>query len=185
MKNGLPAPDKKLSAVCGLFCPACTVYIGSVEEPTRLKALSERFGASEEDMRCNGCRSEKRGLYCNKACKMTGCASEKGVDFCGQCPDFPCADLKAFQSQMPHRADLWDSQARIKAVGYEKWYSEMIELYSCPSCGTINSAYDQECRKCGTSPSCDYVKIHEEEVAAFRSKMGPSRDADGISVQNE
>lgn len=185
MANDLPAPDKKLSAVCGLFCPSCTVYIGSIEEPTRLRALAQRFGVTSEDMRCTGCRSEKRGLYCNKMCKMTGCASERAVDFCGQCPDFPCADLKAFQSQMPHRAELWDSQARIKAVGYEKWYSEMVEQYSCPNCGTINSAYDQVCRKCGTSPSCNYVKLHEEEVAPFRGKMGPATDSDGISLQEE
>jgi hypothetical protein len=171
--TGSVAPEKKLAAVCGLFCPACTVYIGSMEEPARLKALSGRFGATVEDMECHGCRSEKRGLYCNKACKTTKCASEKGLDFCGQCSEYPCAELKAFQSQMPHRIELWASQERIKAVGYAAWYSEMIEQYSCPKCRTINSAYDLSCRKCGAIPSCNYVRLHEKEVAKFRNKMGP------------
>ena len=64
------SPDMKLAAVCGLFCPSCSVFIGSTEEPTRLQALSQRFGSQTEDMECHGCRSDKRGLYCNKACKI-------------------------------------------------------------------------------------------------------------------
>jgi ribosomal protein L40E len=74
---------------------------------------------------------------------------------------------------MPHRLELWESQARISAAGYETWYAEMVEQYSCQNCGTINSAYDRGCRKCGTTPSCNFVKAHEDEVAKLRSKMGP------------
>jgi hypothetical protein len=171
--SGIRAPDKKLAAVCGLFCPACTVFIASTDEPARLKALSDRFGARTEDMECHGCRSDKRGLYCNKVCKMTRCAAEKGVDFCGQCPEYPCAELKTFQSQMPHRLELWEAHARIKEVGYETWYAEMIKQYSCSTCGTINSAYDLKCRECGATPSCNYVRLHESEVAKQRGRMGP------------
>ena len=87
--TGPVTPEKKLAAVCGLFCPACTIYIGSMEEPARLRPMSDRFGASVEDMECHGCRSEKRGLYCNKACKMTKCASEKGVDFAASARTIP------------------------------------------------------------------------------------------------
>jgi predicted RNA-binding Zn-ribbon protein involved in translation (DUF1610 family) len=173
-KSGFSTPNKKLAAVCGLFCPACTVFIGSTEEPARLAALSERFEASRTDMECHGCRSEKRGLYCNKACKMTKCASDRGVEFCGQCADYPCEDLKAFQSKMPHRLELWESHARIKEVGWETWYAEMEQQYACPNCGAMNSAYDLKCRKCETTPSCNYVKMHEKDVAKFRGKMGPA-----------
>ena len=35
--------DKKLAAVCGLFCPACTVYIGTTEEPARLEVMAQRM----------------------------------------------------------------------------------------------------------------------------------------------
>lgn len=171
--TGFRKPEKKLAAVCGLFCPACTVFIASTDEPERLRVLSERFGVEIQEMECHGCRSEKRGLYCNKVCKMTACASEKGVDFCSECSEYPCTDLKTFQSQMPHRIELWESLDRIKEAGFESWYVEMVEQYSCPECGTINSAYDLKCRKCGTVPSCNYVRIHEDEVAKKRSRMGP------------
>ena len=106
--------DKKLAAVCGLFCPACTIYIGTTEEPARLKVLAQRMQRPVEELQCNGCRTEKRCFYCRSICTMAKCAAEKGVDFCGQCPEYPCKDLKSFQAATPHRIELWKSQERIK-----------------------------------------------------------------------
>lgn len=33
-------PEKRLAAVCGLFCPACGVFIGTREYPERLDVSS-------------------------------------------------------------------------------------------------------------------------------------------------
>jgi hypothetical protein len=162
-EESLCIPDKRLAAVCGLFCPACTVFIGTKEDPERLKGIAERLHRSVEELQCNGCRTEKRCYYC-ESCKTTKCAAEKGVTFCGQCTEYPCEELKAFQAEMPHRIELWKSQKRIKEVGHEKWYAEMIEHYSCPKCRTLNSAYDLACRKCGATPSCTYVGLHKDEI---------------------
>jgi hypothetical protein len=160
-------PDKKLAAVCGLFCPSCSLFIGTVEDPELLKTMSKRIQHPIEEVECHGCRSEKRAYYCNDNCKMTKCAAEKGIDFCAECSEYPCVELKNFQSEMPHRIELWESQKRIKEAGYEKWYSDMIEHYSCPTCLTVNSAYDIACRKCGTSPSCNYVKLHKDKITQY------------------
>ncbi|OPX92819.1 MAG: hypothetical protein A4E59_02926 [Syntrophorhabdus sp. PtaB.Bin027] len=102
---------------------------------------------------------------------MAQCATEKGIDFCGECAEYPCAELKIFQAQMPHRIEIWQSQERIKEVGFEKWYMEMIEHYSCPECHTINSAYDMSCWKCGKTPSCNYVKLHKDKIAQHLAKI--------------
>jgi len=161
------APDKRLSAVCGLFCPACSVFIGTKEDPARLYVIAQRVQRPVEELRCSGCRSEKRCFYCDSNCKMSKCAAAKRVDFCGECAEYPCKDLKVFQADMPHRIELWESQARIKEVGYAKWYGEMIEHYSCPKCRTINSAYDLKCRKCGEEPSSCYVAKHKKEIEQF------------------
>ncbi len=163
-------PDKRLAAVCGLFCPACTIFIGTHEDPGRLKVMAQRTNRSAEKLMCQGCRSEKRCFYCEDICKMSKCAAAKGVDFCGECAEFPCADLKTFQAEMPHRIELWNNQARIKEVGYEKWYAEMVENYSCKKCGTINSAYDMACRKCGSTPSCTYVSLHKDAIMRHLAK---------------
>lgn len=166
----LRKPDKRLAAVCGLFCPSCTVYIGAHENPERLEGLASRTGQPVDKLQCNGCRSEKRSYYCKNLCTMYKCAAERGIDFCGQCAEYPCNELKAFQAAMPHRLELWKSQERIKEVGYEQWYKEMARHYSCPACGTINSAYDMACWKCGAAPGCAFVGMHKEDIIQQMSK---------------
>jgi hypothetical protein len=155
--------DKKLAAVCGLYCEACTLFIATTEDPARLKGFAERFQLSEEAMRCYGCRSDERGPYC-QTCKMFSCAAERGIDFCVECEEYPCQDLKQFQSEMPHRRELWEDLERIKAVGYKDWLKKIRENYTCPQCGCLNSAYDLKCRKCGEEPSCNYVAKHKEAI---------------------
>ena len=159
-------PDKQLAAVCGLFCPACSLYIATQEDPERLTRLAEQFQLSEEAMRCDGCRSEKRGPYC-QTCKMVVCAAEKGIDFCVECDEYPCEELKAFQAAAPHRIELWNDLERIKEFGYKQWSQEMDERYACPQCQTLNSAYDLVCRNCGNEPSNEYVNRHKQAILKF------------------
>lgn len=161
---------KKLSAVCGLFCPSCTLFIGTKEDPQRLKAFAERYRMPVEAWECEGCRSEKRSFYCENTCKMAACAADKGLEFCGECEEYPCDELKKFQAERPHRIELWKSLDRIANVGYSQWFNEMLEHYSCPNCQTINSTYDRVCRACGTKPSCRYAALHEDEIEDFLLK---------------
>ncbi|MDD4238233.1 MAG: DUF3795 domain-containing protein [Desulfotomaculaceae bacterium] len=163
-------PDKRLAAVCGLFCPACGLYIGTKEDPEKLKGIAERTQQPLEKVTCYGCRSDKRSFYCEHLCTMYKCAAEKGIDFCGACNEYPCESLKEFQAAMPHRIELWQAQERIKEAGYEQWYMEMLEHYSCPTCGTINSAYDMACWKCGATPGNAYVSKHKDEIIQQMAK---------------
>ena len=86
--------NKQHAAVCGLFCPSCTIYIGTTEDPKRLESLANLFNSSVEAMKCLGCRSKTRIAYCN-SCKMFSCAQEKGLDFCGECSEFPCFEINS------------------------------------------------------------------------------------------
>jgi hypothetical protein len=162
--------NKTHAAVCGLYCPACTVFIASQEDPARLKFLADMSGITPEEMRCNGCRSDKRIPYCDN-CKLYPCAQEKGIDFCGECDEYPCEDLKEFQSLAPHRLELWKAHEEIVKDGYEKWMENMKEHYSCSQCGNINSAYDLKCRSCGSEPSSQYSEKHKKEVMEFLAKQ--------------
>jgi uncharacterized protein YutD len=165
-ENHSAESDKTLAAVCGLYCEACTLFIATKEDPARLKELAARFRLSEEAVKCYGCRSTKRWPYC-QTCKMFSCAAERGLECCGGCRDYPCSDLKQFQSERPHRIELWDDLAQITAIGYEHWLRGIRENYACPQCRTINSAYDPQCRKCGEEPSCNYVARHKQEIERF------------------
>jgi hypothetical protein len=158
--------DKKFAAVCGLYCEACSWFIATAEDPGKLKKLATLYNCSEEEGKCYGCRSDKRTLYCEK-CKMFACAVERGIDFCSACVEYPCDDLKQFQSAMPHRIELWANLDQIKSIGYEKWLKEMREDYTCPRCRSINTAYDLKCRKCGEEPSCNYVAKHKQVIEQY------------------
>jgi hypothetical protein len=162
-KSSDTKPDMRKAAVCGLFCPSCTLYIGTHEEPERLKIMAKAFNQPMESLKCDGCRAEVRNAYC-ETCKIYMCAADKGIDFCVECREYPCGEIKAFQSILPHRLELWQSQKRIKEAGWERWYEEMVEHYSCPECGTLNSAYDRSCRKCGADPSCNYVEVNGDDI---------------------
>ena len=74
------APNKTLAAVCGLFCPSCTYFIATTEDPGRLAYLAQRRSMSTEECRCYGCRSEQRNPYC-ATCKMSACVADKGINF--------------------------------------------------------------------------------------------------------
>jgi hypothetical protein len=161
--------DKKVAAVCGLYCEACSWFIATNENPERLIRLAGRFNWSEEGSRCHGCRSGTRLPYCQQ-CKMAACAAEQGMDFCSECAGYPCDELKTFQAALPHRIELYDNLERIRSVGYEQWLREIRAHYTCPSCRTINSAYDLQCRECGTEPSCRYVAEHRQEIEQHLKK---------------
>ncbi len=163
-------PDKRLAAVCGLFCPSCTIYIATTEEPERLKLIADRRNLPIDKVRCYGCRVSIRYPFC-ETCKMSECSKNKEIDFCVECKEFPCDDLKRFQAARPHRIELWQAQKQIYESGYEMWYIDMLKHYSCPVCGTINSAYDLSCRNCGETPSCPYVKIHQQKIIHYVKNM--------------
>jgi hypothetical protein len=158
--------DRKLAAVCGLYCEACSWFIATIEDPERLKRLAAQLHFSVQESKCHGCRSDKRLPYCEE-CRMVACAAERGIDFCSQCEAYPCDDLKQFQSAMPHRIELWINLERIKSIGYTQWLKEIRDNYACPRCQIINSAYDLKCRKCGEEPSCSYVAKHKQEIEQY------------------
>jgi len=158
--------EKRLAAACGLFCPACTLFIGTAEDPARLAKLAARRNMPVENLQCEGCRAERRGFYCRQ-CKMIACTTEKGLDFCYECESYPCEELKEFQAQMPHRIELWDSLARIQEKGFEVWFEEKLNHYACPACGILNSAYDLACRRCGHEPGSEYVKRNRAEIERY------------------
>jgi hypothetical protein len=161
MKTNI-TPDKSLVSVCGLFCPACGIYYSTQENNVEnLKKIAIRINVPFEEIRCNGCRTEVITAYC-KNCFMKKCAAEKGIDFCGECNEYPCTELKEFQSKLPHRAELWKSQERIKEIGWENWFNEMIDYFSCNECESLNGWYDFKCRECGTIPGNDFVKNNLE-----------------------
>jgi hypothetical protein len=169
--TGDKSPNFKLAATCGLYCGSCGIYLATQENDVKkMLGYALILNQSFDETLCDGCRAERKSAHCKTICTFIKCASEKGIEFCGDCNDYPCNDLKVFQSKMPHRIEIWESQQRIKEVGREKWLIEMNEHFSCPACQTVNSAYDLTCRNCGNSPGCQFVFLHREKIEEYLSK---------------
>ncbi len=158
------------TAVCGLYCKACIAYIATEEEPERLAALAKRFGVTPEEMKCDGCHSNRRSAAC-KSCEFIACAQTQGVSYCGECGRYPCEKLQAFIEKLPHRAEILTDHVRIRTVGREAWEKEAAVRNACPKCGVLNCAYDLTCRKCGADPSSAFVETHGAKIRAHLERV--------------
>jgi hypothetical protein len=163
-----PIPDTRLAGPCGLFCSSCKVYIATRDQAAIRKSIAESLYLPKLSLECNGCRSNSRHHTC-KECHIRDCAALKGLDFCGECSDYPCEKLSEFQTGRPHCAELFANQDRILEAGFETWFQEMNVRYACPECSTINSAYHLSCHNCRTTPSCAFVTDHKAEIVAYLS----------------
>lgn len=86
------------------------------EKYPEFKQMLDYFTVAE----CSGCRNEKCKLF--KNCKVRLCSEEKGVDFCFQCPDFPCSNT-GFDEHLNERSV--NINRRMKKIGVEKYYDEI------------------------------------------------------------
>ncbi len=134
-------------APCGLNCRKCMAnHRGDIRKTSeRLQHLlgsfdryAERFSAFLPAFRdypafkellshfargdCRGCRAGDCKL---PDCQVLACCRAKGVDFCGQCEEFPC-ESTSFDADLTRR---WlQMNSRIKEVGVEPYYEETRDL---------------------------------------------------------
>ena len=71
------------------------------------------------------------------------------------------------------------ASARIGEIGRGGLADEVKERYTCPSCGTLNSAYDLKCRSCGHEPGNDVrgraPRGHRSSASWLRQTVGSMR----------
>lgn len=69
---------------------------------------------------CKGCRKQECHLF--RACNVKQCYKDKKVDFCYQCPDFPCKNT-GFDEKLEQR---WlKLNNKIREIGLEEYYNEI------------------------------------------------------------
>lgn len=157
----------EIASVCGLYYGACGIYLATqqndIEKLTRYAAMLKQ---PLSETRCEGCRSDRKTAYCNN-CFMIKCSREKNLNFCGGCNEYPCEELKNFQRQMPHRAELWKALSRIAEIGAAQWTDEMKAYFSCPECNASNTSYDLKCPKCGHIPGNGFAGNNREAIMAY------------------
>jgi hypothetical protein len=146
---------------CGLYCGACPVgKANEAEDGILLAGLAREWGREPGDLRCGGCKSDVTAVFCTD-CRIRLCASERGLEFCHQCDDFPCGVLAGFRNDnAPHHSVVLRNLSRMKELGIEQWLEEEARRWSCGSCGEVFGWYSDECSRCGGEV---YNSVEEEK----------------------
>ena len=119
---------RHLTAPCGLDCFNCSMYLARNDKGLRSK-IAQNLGISESDAWCKGCRDHGGripALGMTRPCSVYRCITQKGLDFCYECDEFPCDHLHPYAdkaSVLPHNTKIFNL-CLIKKMGLEKWAKE-------------------------------------------------------------
>src|SRR5512146_907914 len=123
-----------MAAPCGMYCGYCRQY------------LQREMGIKKG---CEGCRvRNKNCVFIRKDCPYLN----KGVyQFCHECKEFPCADLKAIDGlyQKRYQTSFIEDLKRMKDIGVDAWLEEKRAASKCPACGGRLCIHDAKCYDCG------------------------------------
>ncbi|MHB8157399.1 MAG: DUF3795 domain-containing protein [Desulfocucumaceae bacterium] len=88
--------DITLVAPCGTYCGDCGAYRVK-DDPSLQEVFAERLQGLQinwNGVPCPGCRSIKgKCLLVDGTCATYACVTKHDLDFCFECPEFPCAKL--------------------------------------------------------------------------------------------
>jgi len=139
--------EYRYDSYCGLYCGACGIFLANMKN--RVEDLAKEKGMKPEDLVCNGCKSAIQSVYC-RDCEFIACAVEKKVEFCCDCPEYPCKKISDFKhDKSPHHSIVFKNLELIKEYGVENWLIEQKIRWSCPECGEPYSWYTEKCSNCG------------------------------------
>lgn len=114
-----------MTAPCGLDCFNCPIYLANENNELR-EMLATHLGRPAEQIQCSGCRSHGGQIPfvgMTEPCSVYRCISEKGLDFCCDCTDFPCDNLHPYAdraTEVPHNTKVFNL-CLIKKMGLEEW----------------------------------------------------------------
>lgn len=119
-------------APCGMNCKVCYKHLADKKS-------------------CAGCLrvDSEKPAHC-RICKIKGCANDKGLKYCFECPDYPCKQIKNLEQSYikRYRSSLIEHNNFVKVYGVEKFMQQQREKYICAKCGGIISIHDKKCSEC-------------------------------------
>jgi len=84
-------------AICGLDCSECTIFQAGAD-PAVARRIATWFGeergieVAAETIRCPTCRGDLAEHW-SPDCAIRPCCEGRGLAFCSDCAEFPCARL--------------------------------------------------------------------------------------------
>ncbi len=100
-----------LAAPCGIYCGVCEAYKAK-DDPALMERMKNSKALKIELLPCPGCRTVRgKCLAVDGTCATYACVTEHAVDFCFQCPEFPCAKLNPAADRaeiLPHNIKVFN-----------------------------------------------------------------------------
>ncbi|MFO7660165.1 MAG: DUF3795 domain-containing protein [Candidatus Cloacimonadaceae bacterium] len=160
-RNDIKACDVLEDSYCGLYCGACEILIAytkalELNRGVTWEDLPKEFSSyiTEAEVKCLGCKTETVFEGCQR-CPIRSCAREKGVEYCIDCEFYPCdlinqmlEQLIRIKSVLPHTSGIIGNLEEIKKMGRVAWLKHQKKLWSCPTCGSRFSWYQNKCTTC-------------------------------------
>jgi len=144
--------EHKHVSYCGkYYCDLCDYHKGTIVEAAKnLLAFAEKYGSlrliadsrnacnfhefmkglkwlASQTEPCKGCRFGG-GWSWWQDCPVRSCCTQKGVDFCYQCEDFPCRRLKT-EPLLERKEAMIEANDQIKRIGIENYTEQLKERY--------------------------------------------------------
>ena len=127
-------------SICGLNCSKCDINLAYHGDQTILKEILDYFKEERneilnpESIACNGCRSSN-DVHWSSDCKMRTCALSRNLDYCFECPDFPCSIIKEFSLDgVAHHKRTVENSKKMKEIGLKNWLKEQLLKDKCEFC---------------------------------------------------
>ncbi|HDQ06385.1 MAG TPA: DUF3795 domain-containing protein [Candidatus Bathyarchaeota archaeon] len=112
---------------------------------------------------CKGCRPrDKRCAFLKKRCDLL---LNKKVEYCYECEEFPCENLKHIDKryQTLYHMSLIDNLKFIKAHDLAKFLEHQKNKWQCPDCGDVICCHNGICFSCGLEKLKKKKKIYRWE----------------------
>lgn len=122
-KGTIKSNAEQLKYHLGAFDIYAKRFVTLLDEPAFEKYPDfKEFLTMLSSNNCKGCRKQECHLF--KDCRVKQCYSEREIDYCFQCEDFPC-DNTGFDENLNQR---WlKINRRIREIGLESYYNEVKE----------------------------------------------------------
>jgi len=145
-------PDRALAGKCGMYCGSCPIFRAACDaDEKKIFELSFKTRCTIDLIKCEGCGTPDR-FALSKGCTFRKCASGRGLDSCGQCPEFPCDTLLGlYEDDMRSKGEAEKNARRAAEIGVEKWLVEAEARWSCGRCGGKLALDTNTCRGCNNN----------------------------------
>ncbi|HBD95390.1 MAG: hypothetical protein A2015_05840 [Spirochaetes bacterium GWF1_31_7] len=124
--------DDYFFAPCGVNCFVCYVHL-KVKKP------------------CNGCygSDDNKPERC-KNCTIKQCVSNKSLQYCFECNDYPCQLIKNLEKSYTKRynVSIMANSEMVKKYGVSEFQQTEVVKWKCSTCGGVITQHGMYCSEC-------------------------------------